>query len=247
MPLFSAFHLSSSLSPNPLSSSLSHLALPFPLSPFLLSLHFFTQRFNTPISLLFFFHFPFCFFPPINFIIHFLFFPFSFTVPFFLFPFFCILPFLFPLFFPFFFLNFFYRLWDWGPPRWWGPQAAAQSALPFNPLLHLTVHPGVEYTYNYVENRLKFSVSELVTSQLALRCQDGSPSSIHYAEVFGLCSDTYNRLSGSYDLVVMRLKPGYRYYWEVSGSGCSCALQLVCQARGSHAQSLHYSLVILFG
>ncbi len=43
-------------------------------------------------------------------------------------------------------------------------------------------------------------------------------SSIHYAKVSSICTHTYGRLSATYDLVVMRLRLGYRYYWEVSGA-----------------------------
>lgn len=40
----------------------------------------------------------------------------------------------------------------------------------------LTVHPGVEYTNNYIKSRLEPLISEPVTSRLALQCQDGSAS-----------------------------------------------------------------------
>ncbi|XP_050725085.1 uncharacterized protein LOC127002873 [Eriocheir sinensis] len=103
----------------------------------------------------------------------------------------------------------------------------------------LIVHPSVEYTYNYVKNRLRSLVSESVTNQLALRCQDGSPSRIHYAQVSSFCTHTYGRLSASYDLVVMRLRLGYRYYWEVSGADpVPCRL---CAGPGGHTLK-HYVL-----
>ena len=103
----------------------------------------------------------------------------------------------------------------------------------------LTVHPGVEYTYNYVKGKLRSHVSESITNQLALRCQEGSPSSIHYAQISSLCSHTYGKLSAACDLVVMRLRLGYRYYWEVSGAPpVPCTL---CARPGGHTLQ-HYVL-----
>lgn len=103
----------------------------------------------------------------------------------------------------------------------------------------LTVQSGVEHTY--VKSRLISLVSECVTSQLALCCQDGSASSIHYAQVWSLCTHTYGRHSASYGLVVMCLRLGYRCYWEVSGAApAPCSL---CAKPGGH--TLHHYVPLI--
>ena len=96
---------------------------------------------------------------------------------------------------------------------------------------------GAEYTYSYVKNRIRSHMTNIVSTQLASSYLAGSPSSIYYFQVSDLCSYTYGKHSASYDLVVMRLRLGYKYYWEVSGSApVSCVL---CDRPGGHAL-FHY-------
>ncbi|MPC09495.1 hypothetical protein E2C01_002108 [Portunus trituberculatus] len=65
----------------------------------------------------------------------------------------------------------------------------------------------------------------------------GSPSSIHYVHVSHTSSVTYGRKSAAHDLVAMRLRLGYRYYWEVSGAAAvPCKL---CHSPAGHTLA-HY-------
>lgn len=96
-----------------------------------------------------------------------------------------------------------------------------------------------EYTYNYIKGRLKPYTQSSIDSDIASCYERGSPSSIHYVHVSQDTNVTYGRKSALYDLVVMRLRLGYKYYWEVSGAPPeSCAL---CARPGGHTLQ-HYAL-----
>ncbi|MPC81868.1 hypothetical protein E2C01_076506 [Portunus trituberculatus] len=56
--------------------------------------------------------------------------------------------------------------------------------------------------------------------------------SLHYARVSQSCAYTYERHTASHDRVAMRLRLGYKYFWEVSASPSVCCV--VCGApRGN--------------
>lgn len=62
----------------------------------------------------------------------------------------------------------------------------------------------------------------LIDYDIASCYERGSPSSIHYIHVSQDTNVTYGRKSTLYDLVVMCLRLGYKYYWEVSGVPQCC-------------------------
>ncbi|XP_068212642.1 uncharacterized protein [Palaemon carinicauda] len=66
---------------------------------------------------------------------------------------------------------------------------------------------------------------------------NGSNSMSHYDYVSNNTRFTYGKSSAKYDGIVMRLKLGYKYYWEYkSGEGTPCKL---CDAANSHTLQ-HY-------
>ncbi|KAK4321869.1 hypothetical protein Pmani_007332 [Petrolisthes manimaculis] len=88
-----------------------------------------------------------------------------------------------------------------------------------------TVDPGAEYTLGYIRNKIKTYVSNTITDQLEHCCIIGSTSSRHYVDIIHNSHHTYGRHSDLYDVTAMRLRLGYKYYWEVSGSpAVSCTL-----------------------
>ncbi|KAK4312706.1 hypothetical protein Pmani_015891 [Petrolisthes manimaculis] len=88
-----------------------------------------------------------------------------------------------------------------------------------------TVDPGAEYTLGYIRNKIKTYVSNTITDQLEHCCIIGSTSSRHYVDIIHNSHHTYGRHSALYDVTAMRLRLGYKYYWEVSGSpAVSCTL-----------------------
>ena len=93
------------------------------------------------------------------------------------------------------------------------------------------------YTYNNIKGQLRHHVSSTIGHNLDTCYENGSPSSIHYVHVSQTSSVTYGRKSAAHDLVVMRLRLGYRYYWEVSGAAAvPCGL---CHSPAGHTLA-HY-------
>ena len=100
-------------------------------------------------------------------------------------------------------------------------------------------NPGADYTYSYVRAKLRSFVAATVDDQLASCYHAGSPSSIHYVHVSNLCTFPYGRHGALYDAVVMRLRLGYKYFWELTEADpVSCKL---CNRLGGHTLS-HYVL-----
>lgn len=96
--------------------------------------------------------------------------------------------------------------------------------------------PGTDYTYNYVKNLLRARVASTVSDQLNRCYHEGSLSTSHYVHVTNQCTYTYGRYSASCDRVAMRLRLGYKYFWEVGGAAPeACTL---CGMSGGH--SLHH-------
>ncbi|MPC08062.1 hypothetical protein E2C01_000633 [Portunus trituberculatus] len=81
-----------------------------------------------------------------------------------------------------------------------------------------TLDPGTEYTLGYVKISIKDFVQSSISDQLELCCHRGSSTSLHYAHVSQSCAYTYGRHTASHDRVAMRLRLGYKYFWEVSAS-----------------------------
>ena len=99
------------------------------------------------------------------------------------------------------------------------------------------VDPGPEYTMQYVKRSLKEFVNSSITNDLMQGCDEGSSSCLHYVRVSQGSDYTYGRHGTSQDIVAMRLRVGYKYYWEVSRSpAVSCSL---CAAPGGHTLD-HY-------
>ena len=89
----------------------------------------------------------------------------------------------------------------------------------------------VEHTYNNIKGQFKRHVCSTIAHNLDTCYGKGSPSSVHYVHV------TYGRKSAAHDLVAMRLRLGYRYYWEVSGAAAvPCKL---CHSLAGHTLA-HY-------
>ena len=87
-----------------------------------------------------------------------------------------------------------------------------------------------------LKSTVKEYVQTTISDQLDLCCQRGSASSLHYARVSQGCSYTYGSHTSSHDMVAMRLRLGYKYFWEVSNSpGVCCVL---CAAPRGH--TLHH-------
>lgn len=72
-------------------------------------------------------------------------------------------------------------------------------------------------------------------------CEEGSASSIHYLQVY---NDTdgyiYGRNSALHDRIIMRLKLGYKYYWELA-RGVEPMPCNLCARPGAHTLQ-HYVL-----
>ncbi|MPC90444.1 hypothetical protein E2C01_085432 [Portunus trituberculatus] len=87
-----------------------------------------------------------------------------------------------------------------------------------------TVDPGTEYTLGYVKSNIKDFVHSSIGDQLELCCHRGSGTS-SYVRVSQICAYTYERHTASHDRVAMRLRLGYKYFWDVSASpGVCCVL-----------------------
>ena len=99
-----------------------------------------------------------------------------------------------------------------------------------------TVDPGTEYTLGYIKSTIKDFVHSSISDQLDLCCHRGSASSLHYVRVSQGCQYTYGRHSASQDVVAMRLRLGYKYFWEVSNSPAVCCM--LCTAPRGH--TLHH-------
>ncbi|MPC33178.1 hypothetical protein E2C01_026521 [Portunus trituberculatus] len=70
------------------------------------------------------------------------------------------------------------------------------------------------YTDTEVSRRLPAPMS-------STRAELGSSTSLHYARLARVSQSrayTYGRHTASYDRVAMRLRLGYKYFWEVSAS-----------------------------
>ena len=98
------------------------------------------------------------------------------------------------------------------------------------------VDPGPEYTMQYVKRSLKDFVNSSITNDLIQGCDEGSASCLHYVRVSQGSDYTYGRHGTSQDVVAMRLRVGYKYYWEVSHSPAVCCA--LCAAPGGH--TLHH-------
>ena len=99
--------------------------------------------------------------------------------------------------------------------------------------------PPEEYTFSFVKGKLRLNTHGTIDSDIVTSYERGSPSSIHYVHVSQATEYPYGRRSALCDLVVMRLRLGYKYYWEVSGAAPeSCA---VCARPGGHTLR-HYVL-----
>ena len=99
-----------------------------------------------------------------------------------------------------------------------------------------SVDPGTEYTLSFVQTRIKDYFSASIATQLGRCCAHGSTSSVHYVSVANHCAYPYGRHSAAQDAVAMRLRLGYRYYWEVSDSPAVCCT--LCAKPGGH--TLHH-------
>ena len=72
-------------------------------------------------------------------------------------------------------------------------------------------------------------------------CEMGSVSSQHYKAVLNSTEEyTYGRHSSQMDLVTMRLRLGYKYYWEVY-RGAESEPCTLCARPGGHSLQ-HYVL-----
>ncbi|MPC61071.1 hypothetical protein E2C01_055134 [Portunus trituberculatus] len=81
-----------------------------------------------------------------------------------------------------------------------------------------TIDSSTEYTLGYVKSNIKDFVHSSISDQLELCCHRGSGTSLHYARVSHSCAYTYGKHTASHDWVAMRLRLGYKYFWEVSAS-----------------------------
>ncbi|KAG0724124.1 hypothetical protein GWK47_000479 [Chionoecetes opilio] len=99
--------------------------------------------------------------------------------------------------------------------------------------------PGMEYTHSHVKSSVQRHVNSSIDRQLRYCCRSGSSSGLHYVRVFHNSDYTYGRHSAAQDVVAMRLRLGYKYYWEVSNSpAASCTL---CAKLGGH--TLHHYIM----
>ncbi|MPC40501.1 hypothetical protein E2C01_034061 [Portunus trituberculatus] len=78
-----------------------------------------------------------------------------------------------------------------------------------------TVDPGSECTLGYVKGSIKDFVQSSISDQLGLCCHRGSGTSLYYACHSQSCAYTYGRHTASHNRVAVRLKLGYKYFWEV--------------------------------
>lgn len=88
------------------------------------------------------------------------------------------------------------------------------------------VDPGTEYTLSDVQNRIRDHFTTSTATQ-PRTCDSGSPGPPlrQCRQQPSACAYSYGRHRAAQDVVAMRLRLGYRYYWEASNSpGVCCKL-----------------------
>lgn len=98
--------------------------------------------------------------------------------------------------------------------------------------------PDIECTYRYIKSIVRATVTTSIDDDLNLCCEMGSASSRHFKTIFNNTDYVYGRHSFAVDLITMRLRLGYKYYWEVC-SGAECEPCALCARPGGHTLE-HY-------
>ena len=101
--------------------------------------------------------------------------------------------------------------------------------------------PGTECTYSFIRTLVRNRANYSIVDELDKCCRMGSVSSSHYLQVLNDTQEyVYGRHSALQDLVTMRLRLGYKYYWEVCRGAAPEPCPL-CASPGGHSLQ-HYVL-----